>query len=347
MLHHLAIIGSCPLVPRTVVRVSRFADFQNICGELEAHNYRAGHAACHATMNGFDRVIFSYAKSNDMASLKDAIDRLKNHTPFDILIFPDCTELTMHREMADYVTEAAFDFPFKLLFDAPRNVDIDALVDAQKGLPHFAHYAYPWVNTHTPGRRSQEFLPASCVAGSLVIRLALQLRGVHDLDYWPLQDAEYLAENRIIPLYPSGKMHKVGLYAPAIVPAQPLDPLENILHMPLEKITTTQGDEGIAQERHQTDNATERELMAAIDKRCAEVMAHGPVNNASLWNTLRRCAESVLRPAYEQGKIKRYVVRCDAETAEWGTPDAPVLEILLEFPKRVSQIHVQTTKIER
>ena len=80
------------------------------------------------------------------------------------------------------------------------------------------------------------------------------------------------------------------------------------------------------------------ELLAALETRCAEVIHTHPKNDANLWAALARTVTAELIHARDKGYIRKYHVRCDAETASWGTPETPVVEILIDFPKRVREV---------
>lgn len=80
-------------------------------------------------------------------------------------------------------------------------------------------------------------------------------------------------------------------------------------------------------------------LLAIIKERCDDLIAEYP-NGPGLWKSLERTATAVLKDAKDRNLILQYRVRCDAETASWGTPTAPVVEILLKFPRRVQQIQL-------
>lgn len=89
----------------------------------------------------------------------------------------------------------------------------------------------------------------------------------------------------------------------------------------------------------------ENALLAEIEDKTAPLLAQYP-NNRSLWKALERTATAVLRTAKERNLILNYHVRCDEETASWGTPTSPVVEILLRFPRRVQHFQLQTGCID-
>ncbi|MFA5624195.1 MAG: hypothetical protein WC966_03925 [Bradymonadales bacterium] len=345
----LAIIGDCPKDVKRTVRVSSFSQFQRICGELESDSYLAGHAACHATMNGFDRVLFSKA---DIASLEAVLVSLRElvaQGSFDILVIPGLVDFEAQARVCDELSALEPQFYFRLLLDLPQDVGFEDAIERQSKAALWLKYVMPWVLTHSPGRRSEEWLPASAVAGALIARLRESLRGVHALADWSREDAAYLAEHGVAALYVFGQRAMVGLYPENVAKAPAranIAHVEASISMPVERIRPMNLADMATDELSALSEAeVEVELLSAIDKRCAEIMKQYPRNDKSLWQALRRSAEAVLRPAKEKATIKRYFVRCDEETASWGTPTSPVMEILLEFPKRVSQVQIKTRRI--
>lgn len=344
----LAIIGTCPKELRRVVRTSKFADFQRICGELEAHSYLAGHAACHATMNGFERVLFAAATPDSEPALTQALRDLVQQGPFDALVVPGLVDLDLQLAICEEFEGLAPQFVARILFDAPQKMPVEDVVTHQARMPDFAHIVMPWVMTHSPGRRVEECLPPSTVAAALCCYITQNLRGVHRLsDTWSVEDAAYCAQHGVCGLYTFGRRSQIGLYKQShTASGDVLHAQEDIVSMPLERLgPLTQGPHAEPMPFSQHESAVEAQLMAQIDARCAGVLQSYSANNSALWQALRRSAESVLRVAKEEGKILHYVVRCDEETASWGTPTSPVMEILLSFPQRVSQLHICTSKL--
>ena len=79
-------------------------------------------------------------------------------------------------------------------------------------------------------------------------------------------------------------------------------------------------------------------LKEALEDRTQDVLMQHTTNNPMLWSALTRTATALLMDAKTRGLIESYKVRCDEETASWGTPESPVVEILIKFPIRVSNI---------
>lgn len=79
-------------------------------------------------------------------------------------------------------------------------------------------------------------------------------------------------------------------------------------------------------------------LKEALEDRSQDVLMQHTSNNPMLWSALTRTATALLMDAKTRGLIEAYKVRCDEETASWGTPESPVVEIMIKFPVRVSNI---------
>lgn len=364
----LAIIQSIPTHSRRVIRTDTFAKFQHLCGMIEQTSYLAAHASCHATMNGASRTLVADADMADFESIRQAMDLMFAEGPFDALVFPGLVDFETQIRVCEHSQNHVGGFKFRLFLDPPRGTMADTIVERQKGLPAFASFAWPWVSTVTPGRRSAEWLPPSCLIAPLALSKAEYLRGVHELDGVSPDDAALLNENgvevmrqmtvnrrpvigRMAPIAKrSDSQEKRGLMTPCMPePGQ----LSAGLRARLDVYVAEPGMPGIMADtavpmtpKVDPEQAMiEAQILEEIDAKCAEVLKHHPRNDAMLWGILQRNAIAVLSQAQAKGWVKKYKVRCDSETAEWGSPSEPVVEILLEFPKRVKQVLLNVDKL--
>jgi len=340
----LAILGYIPTHPRRVVRVDTFAKFQQLCGMLEQESYLVGHAACHATMNGFERVLAKDIDATDGESVREGVEALLSAGPFDALIMPGPHAPSIQKALLDACASPSADFTFRLFLDPPRGADIDQIIDWQKALPPFAAYAYPWVLTHTPTRRAPEVLPPSCLMPALTLGIAPHLRGVHEADTLRLDDALALAEGGVETMIASGKRSVLIRLQPDLYTEPPhAVHFEDVMGLPLPPEPPADP----RQAKIERDEAAiETMLLEQIELRCNDVLAQATTNNAALWSTLTRTATSVLRDAQSRGFITKFHVRCDEETASWGSPTVPVVEILIAFAQRVRQVKFRTLRMK-
>lgn len=365
----LAIIQSIPTHPRRVIRTDSFAKFQHLCGMIEQSSYLAAHAACHATMNGVSRTLAADADISDIASMERALELVFSEGPFQALVIPGLTDFELQIQICAFCQTKSNDFPFRLYLDSERGTSPDLMIERQKQLPTFACFAWPWVSTVTPGRRSAEWLPPSSLIAPLALSKAQYLRGVHELDNLSPDDAAFLNENGIEVMHTMtvNRRSVIGRLAPVFTGTPSL--IRQNANMPEPCVPQTMGltnhlrarmDVYVA-EPHlpgiladtvnpdvtQSDPeqaAIEARILEEVDARCADVLKHRPRNDAMLWGTLQRTAIAVLSQAQSRGWIKQFKVRCDEETAEWGSPTEPVVEILLEFPKRVKQVKLNVER---
>lgn len=324
----IAILQYLPKHPRNPVKTDRFAQFQNICGMLENENYLAAHAACHATMNRIPRVLAADANIADIDDLKRAFALLLSHDTFDALIIPGLTDTVIQDQLCDFCRPYIAETPFKIFLDVPQNASLDDIVKRQSLLPRFASCCWPYIDTVTPGRRSSDALPASCLVAPLVFATAPYLRGVHEPPTLSDDDACYLDENGVCVLCTKIVAHRrvVGIRSPMT----PIQTDTNIDFVDI--LRPNPNDEHIADPQ---ETAFERTLMTILNERCADVLKTHTRNNRDLWAALARTVTAVLMHEKSSGHIKNYRVRCDEETASWGERNAPVVEIIIEYPKRV------------
>ncbi len=331
----LAIIQTLPNHPRHVVRTDSFAKFQNICGMLEQTNYLAAHAACHATMNGISRTLAKDADISDKASIEQSIDALFDVGPFDALVLPGLTDFEIQKATCECCQNHVSDFEFRLFLDPPKSCAAADIIAHQKVLPRFASYCWPWISTITPGRRSADVLPPSCLVAPLALGTATWLKGVHDMEQIAGDDACELSECdvEIMTIKTINRRPVIGRFAPLKPVSQPR-PMQAFVDVPgifADPQDDTEPDEG---DKSSIESAIQEEL----HDKCNALIKQYPQNDASLWGALQRTAISILSGYQSRGLIKAYHVRCDAETASWGTAEAPVVEVLIEYPKRVREI---------
>ncbi len=331
----LAILQSIPKHPRRAVRTDSFAKFQILCGMIEQESYLAAHAACHATMNGIARTIALDTDLSDPDALRQHADRIFDEAPFDALVIPGLTDFDLQKDICRIVERHA-DSPTRVFFDPPRSIDIDDLVDRQKDLPEFAAFAWPWIATLTPGRRSMEWLPPSCLIAPLALGCATFLKGVHDIENIESGDEAFLDEHRVevICVKKNGRRPVLGRFreTPSHEPVH--EDFNQFVEIPGFKRLDPDGPEP----RDVDEAAVEMRLRREIDFRCMDIIRQYGKNDRSLWAALVRTVTSVLMDARQRRDIVKFHVRCDEETASWGTPTIPVVEIIIEYPKRVKGI---------
>lgn len=342
----LALAQRLPTQPRRVIRTSAFADFQHLCGLLERESYRAGHAACHASMNGFSRVLAANADIEDQNSVKAALHALFEAGPFDALAFCAPLKADTLELVLDICAQKANDFDFLLFLDPERGEAVEDIIENQKALPTFARYAYPWVKTLSPGRRSYECLPPSCFAPALCLGLSHKLKGVHELDELSPNDAADLADAGIAVMHSPDLRTGIILLQDSKKQADEiLDTKENF-STPFMAGLSNRLEDGMDM-LDPSESAIQARLLEAIDQKCADVLRQSTTNGPLLWSSLKRSAISVLRDAQSRGSLKAYHVRCDEETASWGDENSPVIEILLSFEKRVKELRFSVGRINR
>lgn len=341
----LAIIQTLPLHPAHVVRTDTFAKFQRFCGQLEQQSYFAGHAACHATMNGIERTLAADADISDMCAIQKAADALFEAGPWDALVLPGLTDLDLQKAVCDICQPHLDAFDFRLFLDPPPLSDVATILRHQQSLPRFATYAWPWVSTVTPGRRSAERLPPSCLIAPLALGTAQYLRGVHDLEPSP-DHAVTLHEKGVEVMVNTCVQRRtvVSRLAPQVPSPKPSEDLINTF-VEIADPNAVRLTDPVQSKMERDEAAIEAMLLDTINQRCDAILRQGPLNNAGLWNALKRTATSVLMDAKSRGLITQYHVRCDEETASWGTPTAPVVEILIGFPKRVKQLNFMARRM--
>ena len=330
----LAIIQHLPKNPRRVVRTDSFARFQAICGMIEQESYLAAHASCHATMNGMNRTLACDADISDKASITQAIDAIFEAGPFDALVLPGLTDFELQKFVCECCQNHVAAFEFRLFLDPAKSLDVREIIKHQKALPRFASYCWPWISTVTPGRRSAELLPPSCLIAPLALGCATWLKGVHDWEGLSQDDACDLSECdvEVMTQKTINRRPVIGRFAPLRPVVQPR-PMQEFVDVPgvYPNADDEDRDEG---DKSSLETAIQEELHA----KCDTLIKQYPKNDASLWSALQRTAISVLNGYQSRGLIKAYHVRCDAETASWGTAEAPVVEVLVEYPKRVREI---------
>lgn len=336
-MNNLGIIQSLPHAPRNPVRTDSFSKFQAICGLIEREDYLAAHAACHATMNGIERTTAVHADISSAESIFGALSRiLADETPgggIRTLVIPGLTDFALQTAVCDRCREAASQRPFDVFFDPPEAADFSEIIAHQKTLPRFASLCLPYVATVTPGRRSADLLPPSCLIAPLALATATHLRGVHDMPGLSRDDAATLARGGVRVMMPKtiDRRRVLSLFyagqSDALACNAQMPPRGNIVWS-----------DGAAQAISDEEARFEAELEEMLQTQCAECLRAHPVNNRDLWAALSRAATSALMHAKSHGKIAGYRVRCDEETASWGYPDCPAVEIVIQYPKRVRSV---------
>jgi len=85
------------------------------------------------------------------------------------------------------------------------------------------------------------------------------------------------------------------------------------------------------------DEIIEQQLLAQIEAKTQQVYAQHGLHDPNLRTSLCRAATSVLMYARDHGQIKNFAVRCDESSASPETDGLPVVEVNIEFFKRVRQ----------
>ena len=326
-----AILQYLPKHPRHAVRTDSFSKFQSVCGMIEQESYLAGHAACHAVMNGMSRTVAADADISDRESVARGLDLLFAAGPWGCLVIPGLVDAQMQAEVVEICRKYLDRFDFCVILDAPRTSDVDELVSRQKRAPRFVSYAWPWVSTVTPGRRSAEVIPASCLVPPLSLGCTKTLRGVHDISIG-LSDVEALREAGVQVMHEviENRRHLVGLAGPG----------QKVSSDPFMSGVSAMMNDGMPQSviaiaGECPDMAVENMIRTTLEAQSAALIRQYGKNDISLWGALTRMSISVLNGFRDRGLIKDFRVRCDSETAEWGTPESPVVEVILTYPQRV------------
>ena len=301
---------------------------------IEQESYLAAHAACHATMNGISRTLACDADITNKEDIKQALDAIFEAGSFDALVIPGLVDFELQKYACECCQNHVSDFEFRLFLDPEKTSSIADIIARQKALPRFASYCWPWIPTVTPGRRSAELLPPSCLIAPLALGCATWLKGVHDYPGISEDDACDLSECdvEVMTQKTINRRPVIGRFAPLKPVVQPR-PMQAFVDVPgvFPNADDDERDEG---DKSSIETAIQEELHA----KCDTLIKQYPKNDASLWGALQRTAISVLSGYQSRGLIKAYHVRCDAETASWGTAEAPVVEVLIEYPKRVREI---------
>lgn len=339
----LGIIQSLPLHPGRVARTESFSKFQSICGMLEREDYLAAHAACHATMNGMSGTLAADADIGDAEAVLRAAGQILDADDIDALVIPGLVDAGIQARVCEFLARGAA-FGGTVFFDAPREAGVGDVVARQRCLPRFATMAYPYVLTVTPGRREGRWLPPSCVVSPLALGAAEYLRGVHELAPVSEGDRGILEDAGVALLCDGvvGRRRLVVLRSKKWQLAQSPEeaPRANVfldVRQPGKKAENPESMRG-------EDEACKLAILSQIEARAAETVRNYPRNDKTLWEALKRSVRAVLMHARDRREIVNFHVRCDEETASWGTPEAPVVEVILEFPKRVQAVRIDLKK---
>ena len=324
----LGVVGVSPLGVTGLVSFPNTAAFQGTLGQIESARpggYLAGHTACHAFMNGFTLVRFFGVENLDEAEkLGEAVRELL-WSGVDVLVVPGLVG-----EIVETVVATAVEVVDKgeldghrptVWLDAPRGATTAQVVAHQERYRagSLVRVATPWVDTITPGRRSHELLPPTCLVAPLFMGTVGTLKGIHDISSPPiLTEQRLLEEAGCGLLVPDGWQHKVRLAFPttdaAIEPRARVESLQARI---------------------------ERELDHACQL-AIESWSPGP----RLWGAVEREAFTVMRSFQERGEIVVFQVRCDEETNEVAT-DGIGLQVWYQPPKRVREFVLNVTLTEK
>ena len=301
----LAIIGRVPSEFTGAVRVSDFRQFQKIAGQLESASgdqYPALHAVCHAVMNGCSPVLFLGVA--DLSSLPVDLDPIRAEARFELVTAPGLTDLE-----AITALSAGLEPGETLWVDAARGSDPTKL---QRALGDRARVAAPWVATISPGRRSPEALPPTCLIGPLLLGSASTLRGVHDpprrLDA-SVRAALEAGGGAL--LEATGRRRQVGLAFPRPETS------------PAPTTPTLEG-----------------EIRDALLELCAPLVAGEP-NSPRLWAIVEREGRALLSRIQRSGRISGFHLRCDEETNMDADEGELGVEVIIETPQRVRQVIIR------
>ncbi|MBN1944494.1 MAG: hypothetical protein JW797_02405 [Bradymonadales bacterium] len=340
----LGVIGRSPLGFSGTFRTGRLEHFQKQVGPIEsceAAQYLAGHAVCHALMNGIGRVAFvSLSDPSELAAIEGAVARLLESGPVDLVVIPGLVEVEPARavvrtfqQWVDRQTALAAEpasdletgtapidlyadeIPLTLWLDAPRGASPEEVLAHRRavgGDPRRVLVATPWVSTITPGRRAAESLPPSCLVGPLFLGTTLFLKGVHELPSPPEPTwQEKLRRTGCGLLVAEGWRRQVRLAFPP--------PLRLPFARDLLQPTTL-------------ETRIQRDLRVA----CEPALADYPLG-PELYKTLVRQARGVLTAYRDRGEITRFGVRCDEET-NLDMKDGAAMEIWVQVPRRVREV---------
>jgi len=311
----VGILGDSPNGVVGPLRAGRFDRFQEQVGWLEAvraGEYLAGHAACHALMNGVDRVVFAgLGEAATPEEVGQAVHRLRDLGPLDLVVAPGLVEPSLARTLAEAVRAGGS----RLWLDAPPGADVEAVLTHAAAVADGDHVRVvsPRVPTITPGRRQLEPLPATCLVAPLHLGTRPRLRGVHECPAPPGPDARRALEEAGCGLLEAvGRRRLVRLAFPA----------------PLCHREDTPAPSG-----------PEARLEALLRDACALCLDGGP-SNPTLWRRLERAVTSRLEELRRRGEVTAYVVRCDEETCG-GVGGSPVVEVVVRLPSRVREVVVR------
>jgi len=82
-------------------------------------------------------------------------------------------------------------------------------------------------------------------------------------------------------------------------------------------------------------------LRQALDHACLPLL-DGTPNGPALWRSIERTVAAALARIQASAGFIASRARCDAETNE-GSPDAPVVEVVLRLPRRVREVVLRMT----
>jgi hypothetical protein len=324
----LGVIGTSPKGLRGPAAFGRFDAFQAAAGDFETSaGFLAGHAVCHALMNGITRVVFcGTADLADPEAVRDALRRLIGTGEPEVVVAPGLGTPVVESLVPVFERASQGFEPRPVLWlDGPDRADvvgIQAFRDRLGGDPDVVRVVVPHVPTISPGRRSAERLPPTCLIAPLFLGTAPFLKGVHEIDsVLGPDDREILRACGCGLLETAGPRRLVRLAFPAPrVPEEAAD--------------------GPAPE-DDPEARVRRAVASAI-----EPLIDGAVNGPALWRSIERVARGVLDGFKRQGIVEAFVARCDADTNE-GSPSAPVLEVVVRLPKRVREVVIRVERVDR
>lgn len=328
----LGIIGRTPKGLEGPSFVDSFRVFQRVAGELEAATptaFPALHAVCHATMNGAAPLAFYGVEDIwDPAALGAALRGLRGAYPeLAMVVVPGLRKPAAEPPVEQVAALVDAQKSEIIWLDAPTHSSADEIVAYREALPgdrDLVRVVTPEVYTISPGRRSFEALPPTCLIGPLSLGEAIHLRGMHrDLPALGNPDRKRLEEAGC------------GLLVSG---APPQKPIRLAFPPPLGGSAIVPADEARPEDR---DGTLEGRIQAALDLACHDAVASGR-SGPDLWKLIEREGRAVLARFVSSGELRGFRLRCDEETNR-GMVSGVGVEVLVETPKRVRSVHVRMT----
>jgi hypothetical protein len=320
----IGIIGESPIGHLGILRAGNFAKFQNHVGRLEEHGpeqFPAGYAVGHALMNDVAGVLFyGVENARHPGQLREAVRDLATQSGLRMLVVPGLTDEVVVEELIAAVGD--FAARLTLWLDPPVDSlpdDVVAFRSRLSGNRQSVRVAWPWVPTVSPGRRTSEELPPSCLIGPLYVGSVKRLQGAHELGLPPAPAVKsMLKAARCGLLVRTGKRRLIALDFPDPIgrPAGESDPL-----------------------------TLDEKIEAALDDISARKLAAG-LRGKSLWKNIERESRPVMLGFQRRGEILSYRLQCDEETNQ-GEPAGVHIEVWYNTPRRVAEVILKISVMER